>query len=137
MTKFEIKNGTCVIPEGVTRIVHNTFSGCSELTTVVLPLSLKTIGEKSFYDCINLKKIIYSQSLFEIPPALTKIGEKAFENCNHLSVFFLPPYIIEIEDYAFKGCSELCNIHLPSSLRRIGKSAFENCVKISALPINA
>ena len=36
------------IPEGVTEIKANAFNNCQKLTTVNLPSTLKTIGNKAF-----------------------------------------------------------------------------------------
>lgn len=46
-----------VINEGVTAIGANAFSGCANLATVQLPASLKTIGERAFYNCLDLTAI--------------------------------------------------------------------------------
>lgn len=40
------------IPNGVTKIGSNAFSGCSGLTSVTIPNSVTTIGQYAFYGCI-------------------------------------------------------------------------------------
>lgn len=54
---------------------------------------------------------------------VTKIGEKAFANCENVKEVVLPKFLITIEDRAFSG-SGLTTIFLPKSLIHIGKSAF-------------
>ena len=39
---------TTVIPESVTRIADNAFSGCTELAEITLPAGLTAIGRKTF-----------------------------------------------------------------------------------------
>jgi hypothetical protein len=69
-----------VIPEGVTVIWNgNPMSGgicygCVNLSSVVLPGTLKEIGDFAFVYCTSLASIT-------IPPSVTYVGEGAFENC--------------------------------------------------------
>lgn len=55
-----------VIPEGVTRIGQYCFAG-SSITSVVLPSSLQSIGEKAFLSCDSLEWILLNA---EVPPML-------------------------------------------------------------------
>ena len=54
---------------------------------------------------------------------VTKIGEKAFENCRSIKEVVLPQFLITIEDEAFWG-SSIKTISLQKSLIHIGKNAF-------------
>ena len=85
-----------VIPEGVLRIV-NVFDQCKDLTKIMLPKSLKTIGRSTAFYCENLTDIVFSDGL------------KKIESC------------------AFVGCNNLRKITLPKSLEYIGSEAFEDC----------
>ena len=58
-----------VIPEGVTSIGNNAFSGCDSLNTVFLPYSLMSIGEYTFYGCNNLTFVM---ALNPTPVAITE-----------------------------------------------------------------
>ena len=51
-----IVNGNCNIPEVVTSIGISCFSGCSSLTSVQLPSSLRSIGHCAFSNT-NVKSI--------------------------------------------------------------------------------
>ena len=44
MAKFEIKDGVAIIPEGTTEI-GDTFYNCSSLESVIIPESVKKIGD--------------------------------------------------------------------------------------------
>ena len=48
MAAFEIKDGICIIPSGVTEIGSEAFKGCRSLTEIVIPSSVTKIGENAF-----------------------------------------------------------------------------------------
>ena len=52
MAKYEIKYGVGIIPDGETTIANGAFSYCEELTKVVIPSSVTTIGREAFMTCI-------------------------------------------------------------------------------------
>ena len=49
-SEYEICSGTVTIS-------HFTFKGCSNLQKVIIPLSVRFIGNNAFYRCVNLKKV--------------------------------------------------------------------------------
>ena len=71
-----------ILPDGLTQIGDNAFSGCSSLTNITIPDSVSNIGGYAFNGCSSLTSII-------IPDSLTSIGSSAFNGCNKLtSVFY-------------------------------------------------
>ena len=48
------------IPDGVTVIGENAFSGCGKLINVYIPESVKLIKERAFFDCPALDQVIYA-----------------------------------------------------------------------------
>ena len=60
-----------VIPESITTINEYTFYGCSSLTSVEIPDSVTSIGKCAFYGCSGIVSI-------DIPESVTSIGENAF-----------------------------------------------------------
>lgn len=83
-----------VIPESVTDIESNAFSGCPNLTSVTIPSSLKTIGYKVFSECQNLAQL-------HIPSGVVKIGYYAFDKCDKLTIY--APAGSYAEEYAKKN----------------------------------
>ena len=65
-----------VVPEGIETLAF-TFYSWRTLLKVVLPESLKEIGNYTFYHCFGLTSI-------EIPAGVNSLGDASFEGCNAL-----------------------------------------------------
>lgn len=71
--------GSVAIPDFVTEIAANVFSGCKFLARIALPQGLRSIGEGAFAHCRDLFDVF-------IPESVTHIGKGAFSDCYDLSV---------------------------------------------------
>ena len=111
-----------VFPDGTESIADNAFKTeyGNDLKKVVLPSTVKTIGESAFYGCQSLEEI-------NLPDGLLTIGKAAFQSCVKLKKVELPEGILAISDNTFYNCAALGKIELPASLINIGKSAFSRC----------
>lgn len=85
------------------------------ITSVILPEGLKSIGDRVFRNCCRLQSI-------NLPSSLEKIGEEAFQECNSLKGIIIPPQIKELSDFVFSGCDSL-EIVLPDNIKKIGYSS--------------
>ena len=65
------------IPNSVTTIGDRAFYGCSGLTSVTIPNSVTSIGSSAFSDCSGLTSVTIGNSV-------TSIGNSAFSGCNNL-----------------------------------------------------
>ncbi len=115
------------IKETTVKIGDSAFKK-SALQSVNLPASVTQIGNESFSNCKNLKKIY-------IPKGTTSIGDRAFECCTKLRVFDLPSTVTSIGNRAFANCVNLASIILPSKLKSIGDEAFEYNVSLAGIVI--
>lgn len=116
-----------VIPDNVTKL-SSTFSGCSYLTSVVMPSGLSNIGDYSFYECSSLTSI-------EIPGSVNSIGDAAFRECSSLASIDIPSSVTSIGKYAFYGCSSLIEEKIPNGVISIGLGAFQDCSKLASIEI--
>lgn len=66
-----------VLSNGVTSIGKNAFACCA-VEEVEFPETLKTIGEKAFYECEKLTKVDLSKT------QITTVAQKAFAGCKEL-----------------------------------------------------
>ena len=89
----------------VTKIDNGAFSGCKNITSIIIPDSVVNIGETVFYGCTNLTNVI-------IPESVTTIGKQAFMYCSALSDVTLPNGITSIPESFFYKCSNLKTIYI-------------------------
>ena len=120
-------DATYEIPASVYEIAGGAFSG-SQLETIVLPESIKAIGESTFEGSKKLRDIV-------IPESVTIIGKNAFKDCVALDNLLIPSSVTELGESAFRGCAALSNITLADRKTDIvlGTHLFEGCVSLTEL----
>ena len=104
------------IPYGYIEIEDRVFYECKSLSTVTIPKSIKTIGNRAFY-CTSLKTVT-------IPNSVTEIKEGAFQYCSCLTSVFLPDNLRKVESYTFYNCP-LTSLVLPKNVEYIARTAFD------------
>ena len=97
----------------------------NELEEIVLPSTLRRIGENAFSGCRSLRSIT-------LPDGVTEIGDNAFTSCGKLSVLTIPDSVTRIGTGAFAGCS-FTTFHIPASVTEIGWRPFPD--RLRALTI--
>ena len=118
-----VVDGLVVIPstyfdQPVTEIAPKAFYSLDKIEEVVIPDSVKVIGDMAFAQCQQLKKVtISSTSLLEV------IGERAFFCDNELSTIALPESLKKIGKEALRGCYDLVELTFPQNLVRVGEYA--------------
>ena len=110
------------LQEGTEGIADHVFIECPNLTMVVLPTSVRVVGNYAFNLCPKLWKVETD--------SVELIGQYAFSQCKVLSNIVLGEGLKTIESYAFYGCTLLDNSSLggsiiPESVTRIGTDAFK------------
>ena len=104
-----------VIPEGVEEINTQAYDRLTSLSEVVLPSTLKKIGEKAFAGT-NLKSV-------ELPGSLVVIEMQAFSFCRSLSSLDINEGLRVIGQQAFEGCP-IEKVYIPASVEHIGNDSF-------------
>lgn len=117
-----------VIGNNVISINDAAFFGCSSLTSVIIPNSVTSIGNQSFERCISLTELSLGNSV-------ETIGGIAFEGCSGLTSVKIPESVKDIRHGAFAGCSGLTSITIPNSLNTIGEGIFGNCSGLTSIII--
>jgi uncharacterized protein (TIGR02145 family) len=98
-------------------LISNTGVGKTSITSIILPLSIISIGSNSFQYCNGLTTIV-------LPPLVTSIGNLAFFNCTNLTSVPIPSSVTSIGIQSFAYCYKLTPITIPSSVTSIGSNAF-------------
>jgi hypothetical protein len=155
------------IPDGVTHINDSIFESCSELSTVTIPGSLKSIGSKGFAYCNSLQGVyisdiaswcditfgdhlsnplFYSKYLYingelitdlVIPDGVTRISNRAFQRCSNITSVTMGMDVASIGDYAFNDCINIKNMNISDSVTTIGEYALEDCDGLTTLTIGS
>ncbi len=146
--KLKIKS--VVIPEGVTLIRDDAFSGCDQLESIKLPSTLVEIKDSAFYGCFKLDGVVLPEgvaalgthcfeyckalSAIALPGSLKLVGSKAFANCENMTTLTIAEGVEEIKDGAFNEC-KITEVTLPSSLKKVEKRAFNNCSSLTTVTL--
>lgn len=119
--KFEIKDGTKLI-------AGDAFSGCDELTEIIIPDSVKYIGDSAFSNCSGIKSIV-------IPKNVTKTGSSVFYFCDNLESVEILGNITVVDNLSFYQCKKLTRVILPDTVKTIGESAFNGCASLEEIQL--
>jgi hypothetical protein len=139
------------LPNSITRIGDNSFSGCTGLPTIEFPSMVNTIGYSAFSNCTGFKSIVIPNSVLSIDydafsnctglisltlsSSLTTLSSSILSSCTSLSSVIIPESVISIQGSAFYNCKALSSITIPLSVKSIGGSAFGYCAGLTTIKI--
>lgn len=146
------------IGTNVSEIKSYAFQYCTSVKELVVPESVKSVGDFVFSKMHSLENI-YINSTFKIssfysnPSVFTDAGstspigltihlggnidtipEKMFKSSLHLKKVVLPDSVTIIENYAFNSCSKLETVIGGKNVKTIGDYAFNSCSLLSEIP---
>ncbi len=112
ITEIEIPSSFTAYGETykITKIAPRTFEGCRLLESIIIPDTVKIIGNEAFKHCLSLKNIT-------IPDGVEIIGSYVFEACKSLKTITIPKsvkaWIVwagNFDGLNFYGCKSLENV---------------------------
>lgn len=113
---------------GLESITSYAFSGCTSLTSVVIPNSVKTIDSEAFSGCTSLVSIV-------LPNSVEHISNGAFSRCSSLTSIELPSSLLELYNSPFSGCTSLISLTIPKSVTRININPVGGCSSLMSLVV--
>ena len=155
--------GSCNPPQGgltipaaidglpITRIADNAFAGCTNITSVVIPEGVESIGAYAFRNCTWVESVI-------MPNSVTNVDRNAFSSCSNIASVAIPQCVCSsglssvfsssaitnvvvnagvtnIGDYAFFLYKGLTSVTMPASVTAIGNYAFLFCSGLTSVTI--
>lgn len=131
----------------VVKIEKKAFIGNERVTKIVLPNTIRDIGDEAFSFCYGLSELVINKgvvstgknictdcySLKKVKIAGISDIEGMFMNCTNLTEITLPSGVKNISN-AFYGCINLESVTLPDGLENI-TNAFVHCEKLTTISL--
>jgi hypothetical protein len=114
------RSGSFVIPNSVDSLNDGSFFQCSNLTSVIIPDSVTYIGGLVFSFCTSLENFIMGNGV-------TTIRDQTFRGCSKLTNINIGNNVNAINAYAFSACELLTSVNIPNSVTFIGEGTFSTC----------
>ena len=95
------------------------------VTEVILPDTLKSIGEEAFSNCTQLASVI-------VPKGVTEIRSGAFSYCSELTSVDMSAAtgLAVVSENVFFKCARLASVLMSDSVETISNAAFYECVSL-------
>lgn len=111
---LEITNIT--LPINLELIKTHAFHFTS-ITEIIMPSTLKEIGEYAFAYCESLVTVNFNEGLI-------RIDHSAFNSCRILDQLIFPSTLTTIDAFAFQNCYVTSNVYIPKGVTFIGNGCF-------------
>lgn len=115
---------------GLTNIGTYSFMNCSNLTSIILPSTVTTLGIGVLRGCSRLVSVT-------LPESLSEIGSAMFQLCSALTQIDIPGSVTQIKGLAFSGCTNLNSIVVPASVTNVLYNAFNNCLSLESIVVES
>lgn len=126
---YDVKQWTVYIPNSVKSIGKNAFSWSSVSKVMFGEDSSLTELAEGLFAQSELVSI-------EIPASIKTIGASAFSGCANLAELVVPEGVMSIGDNAFSSAGALEKISLPSTLTQFGNDVFLLCSNLDLTKSN-
>ena len=138
---------TAVLSDGIEGIGPQKggdgFCNCYNLTDVVIPDSVKWIGEDAFDRCYSLKSLYIPDSVSKIigspfansgltsirlpeNPEFTTLTESMLDYCYCLQSITIPSNVTSIESWSFTGCDSITQLVIPENVKNLSDYALSD-----------
>lgn len=113
-----------ILPEGLEALTPFMFDGCKSLTSVTLPSTLKVLN--GAFRNTNITQITLPEGLIQV---------YSFAGCAQLQSVIIPEGAGHLSYNCFNECTSLNSVQLPGAITAIPDNAFFNCTSLAAITI--
>ena len=121
-------SGSYTISENTETISDYAFEDAM-LSSIMIPSSVKSIGDGAFRGCKQLNSVV-------VPNSVRTVGSFAFEDCVNLETVILSDKQEILQYKTFSGCIKLKAITIGTSLNSIGVDAFAKLNSLQAIYVS-
>lgn len=107
----------------VTKILRMYFSDNDTIEEVILPDTVVSFEDYTFYRCDALKTLV-------LPASVRDLGNGFLAASTSIKSISIPEGVTIIQERCFNSCASLEKVILPSTLEEIDKDAFSYCYKL-------
>ena len=105
-----------------------SYTGCSTLTGITIPDSVKIIEGQAFRGCSNLTSVTIGNSV-------TEIEGGTFASCTSLTSITIPDSVKTIGGAVFDRCASLTSVTIGNGVTVIGDASFGYCDSLIAINV--
>ena len=134
------RGGAYIMPDSVVTIDDCTFYNCKKLTSISLSDNLIDVGDYAFYNCDGFKSFTFTDKV-------KTIGAYSFYDCDYIKEIIIPDSVETIGSYAFYNTttdpttgadffiSILEKVVIGDGVKTIGLFAFYDCRNLTSLTL--
>ena len=111
-----------VIPDTIKVLETYAVAECTSLKNISLSNTLEILGDYSLRGCTVLEHV-------NLPATLLEIRQNAFNMCSSLKEMIIPSKVTNVDGYAFAWCVSLTKIYIPSSVVVMAAGSCYACSK--------
>lgn len=120
-----------VVPDSVKTMGNGVFNGCTQLASITLPDKIAIESSNNMFRGTAITSI-------KIPSGMTAFGAFCFRDCSNLTeiTFAEPVTVLSTASNTFTNCSKLTKLDFPDGMTTIG-SSFTGCTALADVTIPA
>ena len=116
-------------PHSIKSLQYGSFANCKNLKIDVFIPNLESIGDQAFLNT-SIKRVLNLGNITNIPGGSNVKSNGTFNGCTSLIEFVCPETVTSIGQNAFRGCKSLSSFNIPTALTKLAGEAFYNCTSL-------